>query len=65
MLIQEVVAIKPQLPQTPAQARIAVLKKGVDRAQVAVKAEQQTAICGGNAAVISTIFPVLTQWPFI
>jgi hypothetical protein len=41
MLIQEVVAIKPQLPQTPAQARIAVLKKGVDRAQVAVKAERK------------------------
>ena len=40
MLIQEVVAIKPQLPQTAAQARIAVLKKGVDRAQVAVKAER-------------------------
>jgi hypothetical protein len=41
MLIEEVVAIKPQLPQTPAQARIAVLKKGVDRAQVAVKAERK------------------------
>ena len=41
MLIQEVVAIKPQLPQTPAQARIAVLKKGVDRARVAVKAERK------------------------
>ncbi len=41
MLIQEVVAIKPQLPQTPAQARIAVLKKGVDRAQLAVKAERK------------------------
>ena len=41
MLILEVVAIKPQLPQTAAQARIAVLKKGVDRAQVAVKAERK------------------------
>jgi hypothetical protein len=41
MLIQEVVAIKPQLPKTAAQARIAVLKKGVDRAQVAVKAERK------------------------
>ena len=41
MLIQEVVAIKPQLPQTAAQARIAVLKKGVDRAQIAVKAERK------------------------
>jgi hypothetical protein len=41
MLIHEVVAIKPQLPQTPAQARIAVLKKGVGRAQVAVKAERK------------------------
>jgi hypothetical protein len=41
MLIYEVAAIKPQLPQTPAQARIAVLKQNVDRAQVAVKAERK------------------------
>ena len=41
MLIYEVTAIKPQLSQTPAQARIAVLKKNVDRAQVAVKAERK------------------------
>jgi len=41
MLIREVTTIKPQLPQTPAQARIAVLKKSVDRAQLAVKAERK------------------------
>ena len=41
MLIYEVTAIKPQLPQTPAQARIAVLKQSVDRAQAAVKAERK------------------------
>jgi hypothetical protein len=41
MLIYEVTTIKPQLPQTPAQARIAVLKQNVDRAQVAVKAERK------------------------
>lgn len=31
MLIHEVTTIKPQLPQTPAQAKIAVLKQYVDR----------------------------------
>jgi hypothetical protein len=41
MLVHEVTAIKPTLPQTPAQARIAVLKQGVDRAQAAVKAERK------------------------
>ena len=41
MLIYEVTTIKPQLPQTPAQARIAVLKQNVDRAQVAVKVERK------------------------
>lgn len=41
MLVHEVTAIKPTLPQTPAQARMAVLKQGVDRAQVAVKAERK------------------------
>jgi hypothetical protein len=41
MLISEVTTIKPQLPQTSAQARIAVLKKNVDQAQVAVKAERK------------------------
>ena len=41
MLIYEVTTIKPQLPQTPAQARISVLKQNVDRAQVAVKAERK------------------------
>ena len=38
MLVYEVTAIKPQLPQTPAQARIAVLKQSAQRAQAAVKA---------------------------
>lgn len=41
MLVHEVTTIKPQLPQTPAQARIAKLKQNVDRAQVAVKAERK------------------------
>jgi hypothetical protein len=41
MLIHEVTTIKPQLPQTPAQAKIAVLKQYVDRAQVAVKSERK------------------------
>ena len=41
MLVHEITTIKHQLPQTPAQARIAVLKQNVDRAQVAVKAERR------------------------
>lgn len=41
MLIYEITAIKPQLPQTPAQARIAVLKQSAQRAQTAVKAERK------------------------
>jgi hypothetical protein len=41
MLIYEITAIKPQLPQTPAQARIAVLKQSAQRAQAAVKAERK------------------------
>jgi hypothetical protein len=41
MLVHEVTTIKHQLPQTPAQARIAVLKQNVNRAQVAVKAERK------------------------
>jgi hypothetical protein len=41
MLIYEITAIKPQLPQTPAQARVAVLKQSVQRAQAAVKAERK------------------------
>ena len=41
MLIREVTTIKPQLPQTPAQARIAVLRQNVGRAQLAVKAERR------------------------
>jgi uncharacterized small protein (DUF1192 family) len=41
MLVHEVTTNKTQVPQTPAQARIAALKKNVDRAQVAVKAERK------------------------
>jgi hypothetical protein len=41
MLIYEITAIKPQLPQTPAQARVAVLKQSAQRAQAAVKAERK------------------------
>ena len=41
MLVHEVTAIKSQLPQTPAQARIAVLKQSAQRAQAAVKAERK------------------------
>lgn len=41
MLVYEIATIKPQLPQTPAQARIAVLKQSAQRAQTAVKAERK------------------------
>ena len=41
MLVNEVTAIKSTFPQTPALARIAVLKQCVDRAQVAFKAERK------------------------
>ena len=41
MLIQEVVAIKPQLPQTPAQARVAAMTQNVDRARDALVAEKK------------------------
>lgn len=41
MFIYEITAIKPQLPQTPAQARVAVLKQSAQRAQAAVKAERK------------------------
>jgi hypothetical protein len=41
MLIYEITAIKPQLPHTPAQARVAVLKQSAQRAQAAVKAERK------------------------
>jgi len=41
MLIYEITAIKTQLPQTPAQARVAVLKQTAQRAQAAVKAERK------------------------
>ena len=41
MLIHEVTTIKPQLPQAPIQARIAVLKQKVDHTQVAVKGERK------------------------
>ena len=41
MLVYEVTAIKPQLPQTPAQARVAVLKQSAQRALAAVKAERK------------------------
>jgi hypothetical protein len=41
MLVKEITAIKPQLPQTPAQARVAVLKQSAQRAQAAVKAERK------------------------
>jgi hypothetical protein len=41
MLIYEITAIKPQLPQTPAQARVAVLKQSAQRAQAAVKTERK------------------------
>jgi hypothetical protein len=41
MLIYEITAIKPQLPQTAAQARVAVLKQSAQRAQAAVKAERK------------------------
>ena len=40
MLVSEVTT-KPQSPLTPAQARIAALKQGVDRAQDALKAERK------------------------
>lgn len=41
MLVYEIATIKPQLPKTPAQARIAVLKQSAQRAQTAVKAERK------------------------
>ncbi len=41
MLVHEIATIKPQLPQTPAQARVAVLKQSAQRAQAAVKAERK------------------------
>jgi hypothetical protein len=41
MLVHEITTIKHQLPQTPAQARIAVLEQNVNRALVAVKAERR------------------------
>jgi len=40
MLVSEVTT-KPQSPLTPAQARVAALKKGVDNAQAALKAERK------------------------
>ena len=40
MLVSEVTT-KPKSPQTPAQARIAALKQGVDNAQEALKAERK------------------------
>jgi len=41
MLVKEITAIKPQLPQTPAQARVAVLNQSAQRAQAAVKTERK------------------------
>ena len=40
MLVSEVTT-KPQSPMTPAQARVAALKQGVDNAQAALKAERK------------------------
>lgn len=40
MLVSEVTT-KLQSPLTPAQARVAALKKGVDNAQAALKAERK------------------------
>lgn len=40
MLVSEVTT-KPKSPLTPAQARIAALKQGVDHAQDALKAERK------------------------
>ncbi len=40
MLVSEVTT-KPQSPLTPAQARIAALKQGVNRAQDALRAERK------------------------
>ena len=41
MLVKEIASIKQQLSQTPAQARVAVLKQSAQRAQAAVKAERK------------------------
>jgi hypothetical protein len=41
MLVKEIATIKPQLPQTPAQARVAVLNQSAQRAQAAVKTERK------------------------
>jgi hypothetical protein len=45
MLIHKDNTIKPQLPQTSAQARIAVLKQKEDRTKVAVKSERMRNRC--------------------